>query len=144
RADDGGYAELARDDRRMRERAADVGDDRGRGGEERYPRDVRRLADEHVAPVETRELVELADEPRRTARDPRGCGGAVQHPRWVVLRGAIEKMAHADRRRCGAVLRRIRGADGLGRLERAPPSLLLDPFGDDGGSGHRLAQRPAG
>ena len=52
RADDGGHAELAGDDRAVRQHAADIGDDGAGDREQRHPRRQRHLAHHDLALLE--------------------------------------------------------------------------------------------
>src|SRR5439155_5966758 len=86
RPDHGGNPELTRDDRGVRERASDFGNDGGSACEQWAPRNVRGLAHQHVASFELSKVRLVADEPRGSSPDSPGGGDSPQHAGGVRLR----------------------------------------------------------
>ena len=68
RADDGGNAELARDDGGVAGATAAVGDDGGGLLHDRFPVRTGRLGDQHVAGLERREILGIGDDAHGAAR----------------------------------------------------------------------------
>src|SRR5207244_4242462 len=138
RAHHRGNAELARDDCGMRQRAADLGDDRGRAREQRDPRHVRRLAHEDVAVPELREVLEVAHQACRPACDTGRRWSPTQRARRIVLHLAIEQVPYRSGLRAEAG---VRVSDRLWRFEAPPPLLLRLALGDQRGEIAWRAQR---
>src|SRR3954452_10729153 len=96
RADHAGDAVLARHDRRVRQQAAVVGDDRA----EQRQQDVERLGggrrEEHVALLDAAELRRSGDEAGRPFVDPGAGGEAAQHVLLVLGVGAAEERIERD------------------------------------------------
>src|SRR6185436_19493984 len=89
-------AVLARDDRRVREKAAVVGDDPAEERQENVERLGRRLGDEDVALEDAAELVRTGDATRGPFVDAFARREPVENLLLVLHLGAAEEMAEGD------------------------------------------------
>ena len=102
-SDDRGDAEVARDDRAVRQHAAALDDDARRVDEERRPARDRSWADEHVALAQLARVGRRMEDPRRARSDARRDARAAEDA--VLRRGPL--LVAAERLRSDA--RRISG-----------------------------------
>src|SRR6185312_17020178 len=92
-ADDGGNAQLARDDRCVTRAPAAIGDDRARALHHRLPVGIGQLGDEHVAWLHAVHLARRLDEPHRPLTDLLADRAAGHHRLAVRLQTIAAKPA---------------------------------------------------